>query len=88
MDWGEYGLWSPECPQGGGICGIESKMEEYQHGLDDTSLNDVRFFCCDRPQQVEQAPLCVTVVLVVVMMAGSSSQLFATDCHGGVSVTC
>ncbi|CAL8247677.1 unnamed protein product [Lota lota] len=51
MGWGEYGLWSPVCPQGG-ICGIESKVEEYQQGLDDSSLNDVRFFCCNRPQQV------------------------------------
>jgi len=59
MDWGDYGLWSPVCPQGGGICGIESKVEEYQSGLDDSSLNDVRFFCCDRRQQVEQAPLSV-----------------------------
>ncbi|CAL8259227.1 unnamed protein product [Boreogadus saida] len=48
--WGEYGLWSPVCP-GGGICGLESKVEEYQQGLDDSSLNDVRFYCCDRPQQ-------------------------------------
>ncbi|XP_013888545.1 vitelline membrane outer layer protein 1 homolog [Austrofundulus limnaeus] len=50
MDWGEYGHWSPVC-QTGGICGIETKMEEYQWGLDDSSLNDVRFHCCDQPQQ-------------------------------------
>ncbi|XP_056459092.1 vitelline membrane outer layer protein 1 homolog isoform X1 [Gadus chalcogrammus] len=49
--WGEYGFWSPVCPSGG-ICGLESKVEEYQQGLDDSSLNDVRFYCCDRPQQV------------------------------------
>ncbi|CAL8287879.1 unnamed protein product [Merluccius merluccius] len=49
--WGEYSLWSPECHKGG-ICGIQTKMEGYQYGLDDSSLNDVRFFCCDRPQQV------------------------------------
>ncbi|KAL6109630.1 uncharacterized protein ACO6RY_12713 [Pungitius sinensis] len=48
--WGEYGLWSEECA-GGGICGIETKVEEYQYGLDDSSLNDVRFHCCARPQQ-------------------------------------
>lgn len=51
MDWGEYGHWSQECVNGG-ICGIESKMEEYQYGLDDSSLNDVRFHCCNKPQQV------------------------------------
>ncbi|XP_068179175.1 vitelline membrane outer layer protein 1 homolog isoform X2 [Antennarius striatus] len=50
MDWGEYGSWSDECPHGG-ICGIETKMEEYQYGLDDSSLNDVRFHCCPRSQQ-------------------------------------
>ncbi|XP_070691838.1 vitelline membrane outer layer protein 1 homolog [Pempheris klunzingeri] len=50
MDWGEYGHWSQECLDGG-ICGIETKMEEYQYGLDDSTLNDVRFHCCARPQQ-------------------------------------
>ncbi|KAJ3597731.1 hypothetical protein NHX12_001248 [Muraenolepis orangiensis] len=49
--WGEYGSWSHSCPQGG-ICGIESKMESYQLGLDDSTLNDLRFYCCDPPQQV------------------------------------
>ncbi|KAM7421478.1 hypothetical protein PAMA_015559 [Pampus argenteus] len=49
-DWGEYGYWSQQCSNGG-ICGVESKMEEYQHGLDDTSLNDVRFHCCAKPAQ-------------------------------------
>nr|XP_040021872.1 vitelline membrane outer layer protein 1 homolog [Gasterosteus aculeatus aculeatus] len=49
-DWGEYGFWSQECSDGG-ICGIETKMEEYQYGVDDSSLNDVRFHCCARPQQ-------------------------------------
>ncbi|XP_031723377.1 vitelline membrane outer layer protein 1 homolog [Anarrhichthys ocellatus] len=49
-DWGEYGLWSQVC-HNGGICGIETKMEEYQYGLDDSSLNDVRFHCCAKPQQ-------------------------------------
>ena len=45
LDWGEYGLWSKSCGAGG-ICGIETKMEEYQGGLDDSSMNDVRFHCC------------------------------------------
>ncbi|KAM6968074.1 vitelline membrane outer layer protein 1-like [Aplochiton taeniatus] len=48
-EWGEYGFWSQECGAGG-ICGIETKMEEYQSGLDDSSLNDVRFHCCSKPQ--------------------------------------
>ncbi|KAK6491331.1 vitelline membrane outer layer protein 1-like protein [Huso huso] len=43
--WGEYGNWSDECKEGG-ICGIKTKQEPYQVGLDDTSLNDVQFFCC------------------------------------------
>lgn len=50
MTWGEYGEWSDDCRQGG-ICGIQTKMEVYQAGLDDTSLNDVRFHCCTRKQK-------------------------------------
>ncbi|XP_074540190.1 vitelline membrane outer layer protein 1-like [Halichoeres trimaculatus] len=50
MHWGEYGHWSETCTDGG-ICGIEAKMEDYQLGLDDSTLNDVRFHCCDRQQQ-------------------------------------
>lgn len=51
--WGEFGGWSQECGDGG-ICGIETKMEEYQYGLDDSTLNDVRFHCCARSQQVRR----------------------------------
>uniref|UniRef100_A0A3B4XC94 Vitelline membrane outer layer 1 homolog n=1 Tax=Seriola lalandi dorsalis TaxID=1841481 RepID=A0A3B4XC94_SERLL len=51
MTWGEYGSWSQECIDGG-ICGIETKMEDYQYGLDDSALNDVRFHCCAKLQQV------------------------------------
>lgn len=47
MTWGEYGHWSNECKDGG-ICGIETKMEDYQWALDDSSLNDVRFHCCSQ----------------------------------------
>ncbi|XP_012673379.1 vitelline membrane outer layer protein 1 homolog [Clupea harengus] len=47
LDWGEYGHWSSECSEGG-ICGIETKMEEHQGGLDDSTLNDVRFQCCSQ----------------------------------------
>ncbi|XP_020496088.1 vitelline membrane outer layer protein 1 [Labrus bergylta] len=50
MQWGEYGYWSETCNDGG-ICGIETKMEDYQLGLDDSTLNDVRFHCCDKYQQ-------------------------------------
>ncbi|XP_028835258.1 vitelline membrane outer layer protein 1 homolog [Denticeps clupeoides] len=50
MEWGEYGHWSQECTDGG-ICGIETKMEEFQYGLDDSTLNDVRFHCCSSFQQ-------------------------------------
>lgn len=53
MYWGEYGHWSQDCKDGG-ICGIESKMEEYQYGLDDSTLNDVRFHCCSAPQKVRR----------------------------------
>lgn len=53
MSWGEYGHWSAECKDGG-ICGIESKMEEYQYGLDDSTLNDVRFHCCGQSQKVRR----------------------------------
>uniref|UniRef100_A0A8C6TAQ7 Vitelline membrane outer layer protein 1 homolog n=2 Tax=Neogobius melanostomus TaxID=47308 RepID=A0A8C6TAQ7_9GOBI len=49
MSWGEYGHWSQECE--GGICGVETKMEEYQWGLDDSTLNDVRFHCCKKSPQ-------------------------------------
>ncbi|CAB1438945.1 unnamed protein product [Pleuronectes platessa] len=51
--WEEYGGWSQNCDDGG-ICGIETKMEEELSGGDDTSLNDVRFRCCARAQQVIQ----------------------------------
>ncbi|XP_033836381.1 vitelline membrane outer layer protein 1 homolog [Periophthalmus magnuspinnatus] len=49
-EWGEYGHWSQECSEGG-ICGVETKMEEYQWGLDDSTLNDVRFHCCAKSPQ-------------------------------------
>ncbi|XP_067110314.1 vitelline membrane outer layer protein 1-like [Osmerus mordax] len=50
-EWGEYGTWSQEC-RNGGICGIETKMDEYKSWLvDHTSLNDVRFHCCSQSQK-------------------------------------
>lgn len=45
-DWGNWGHWSPTCT-GRGICGIKTRIEPSQGRGDDTSLNDVRMFCCD-----------------------------------------
>ncbi|XP_061573454.1 vitelline membrane outer layer protein 1 homolog [Cololabis saira] len=44
---GKYGTWSEECYHGG-ICGIQTKMEGRRYLSDDTTLNDVRLFCCDK----------------------------------------
>ncbi|XP_060746794.1 vitelline membrane outer layer protein 1-like [Tachysurus vachellii] len=46
MDWGQWGGWSQKCV-GTGICGIQTKIESPQGSGDDTSLNDVIFFCCE-----------------------------------------
>ncbi|KAJ8415909.1 hypothetical protein AAFF_G00404660 [Aldrovandia affinis] len=47
MDWGEYGHWSQAC-SAMGICGIETKMEEYQ--------DDKTIWCHQKtePQQLDQ----------------------------------
>jgi len=45
-EWGEYGEWSESCGANSAICGIRTKVEENQHGLDDTTLNDVIMYCC------------------------------------------
>ncbi|XP_077197685.1 vitelline membrane outer layer protein 1-like [Paroedura picta] len=45
-DWGHYGKWSFSC-QGGGICGIQTRVYFALFvGEDRTALNDVKFFCC------------------------------------------
>uniref|UniRef100_A0A8C4W449 Vitelline membrane outer layer protein 1 homolog n=1 Tax=Gopherus evgoodei TaxID=1825980 RepID=A0A8C4W449_9SAUR len=44
---GDYGRWSNACTRVG-ICGIETKQDPYHNVfVDDTALNDARFFCCD-----------------------------------------
>ncbi|XP_017347669.1 vitelline membrane outer layer protein 1 [Ictalurus punctatus] len=45
MTWGSWGTWSSDC-DGTGICGIQTKVDPPQGIWDDTSLNDVRFYCC------------------------------------------
>ncbi|KAI4890386.1 hypothetical protein NFI96_014544 [Prochilodus magdalenae] len=46
MGWGTWGSWSANCA-GKGICGIETRVEAPQGPLDDASLSDVRFYCCN-----------------------------------------
>ncbi|XP_015262858.1 PREDICTED: vitelline membrane outer layer protein 1-like [Gekko japonicus] len=47
LAWGEYGKWSKSCEEAG-ICGIQTKVDTHKgiFSLDNTGLNDVKFFCC------------------------------------------
>jgi hypothetical protein len=47
---GPWGRWGPfvYCPRGSAICGISLKIEPKQGKADDTSVNDVGFYCCSR----------------------------------------
>ncbi|KAH3782871.1 vitelline membrane outer layer protein 1-like [Dreissena polymorpha] len=45
MPWGNW-EWSNQCPPNSAICGIQTKIESSQGGGDDTSLADIKMFCC------------------------------------------
>jgi hypothetical protein len=48
---GHWGSWGPfvYCPSGSAICGMSLKIEaRLRRGRDDTSVNDVNFYCCSR----------------------------------------
>ena len=50
-DGNSWGLWREfkMCPEKHGICGIQVQIEDYQGDGDDTSMNNVRCFCCLLP---------------------------------------
>ena len=45
-----FGSWDNEdyvkCPDKTFLCGVQAKIEDEQHGGDDTALNQLRFICC------------------------------------------
>lgn len=47
LDWDNWGKWHIHtCPKGKIICGLQTRVSD--HGVDDTGLNGVKMFCCDR----------------------------------------
>ena len=44
--WGTFGKWSQSCAPNSAVCGIQDRLEGSQGGGDDTSLNDIRLYCC------------------------------------------
>jgi hypothetical protein len=45
--WGNWGHFV-YCPRGSAICGMSLKIEPSQKKGDDTSVNDVTFYCCSK----------------------------------------
>ena len=43
---GNFGQWSETCPPNSAVCGIQARIEDVQGGGDDTSLNNIKLFCC------------------------------------------
>ena len=46
--WGWFGSWSAYCPANSAVCGLQTRIESFQHHGDDTALNDVHLFCCEK----------------------------------------
>jgi len=48
---GYLGEWKPKqmCPQGKAVNGIQTQVQRFQRGRDNTALNGVRLFCSDYP---------------------------------------
>lgn len=42
-----YGQWSERCPQGSAICGLQTRIDDYNTNNDNTGLNDMKLICCE-----------------------------------------